>query len=207
MATLPLEVHELHEFLEKKEFFCYRKKDFQPIFLQFGAPARVSYHNAPICASHAVGKCVVDIIDSFGLDSDQEEVIKALVEKVQPDNAAHYIQEFNNESIEVNVWIKGFPEERYRVSLKIYVQTEISITSNWTGPPNITPAEMTEHKTRMVAIWKHAVGPHAVYVKRWTKCDDGSYNFDCINSWGEQEPFPQLKKDVIDWIFCISLYK
>ena len=105
--------------------------------------------------------------------------------------------------------MKGFPEEKYPVSLKIYVQTEISITSNWTGPPNITPAEMTEHKTRMVAIWNHSVGPHAVYVKKWTKCDDGSYNFDCINSWGEgplNQPTPQLEEKDFSDVYYVSLY-
>merc|ERR1712227_1138391 len=98
-------IQEFEKYLNKREFYCYFTKKLKEIRIEFGASAAVSDQGSvPFCASHAVGKCVVDIIDGFGLDCDQDKVIQTLAEAVQSDGEAHHIQEFNDELIDVEVW-------------------------------------------------------------------------------------------------------
>ena len=55
------------------------------------------------CSSHAVGKAIVEIIDGFTMDCDQDKIIEDLIKTVQPGRQATYIQEFANNSIEVEI--------------------------------------------------------------------------------------------------------
>ena len=60
----------------------------------------------PTCASHAIGKAIVEIIDGFNMDCDQKNIIQELIKTVQPSRQPSYISEFCNKSIEVEIWVK-----------------------------------------------------------------------------------------------------
>ena len=97
------------------------------------------------------------------------------------------------------------------VSLSLLVQPVDFVTKNWTGP-KMTPDEMKKNKTRMVACWNTGMGnqyaKHAVYVKNWTKAETGNnFNFDCSNSWGMIEKYPQLTEKDFTEKYYISITK
>ena len=109
------------------------------------------------------------------------------------------------------MWVKGQTSSSENVSLSLLVQPVDFVTKNWTGP-KMTPEKMKDHNTRMVACWNTGSGnqhaKHAVYVKNWTKAEtENSYNFDCINSWGQVEENPQLTEKDFSEKYYISITK
>ena len=166
--------------------------------------------NEDTCASHAVGKAIVEIIDGFRIDSDQENIIDELIKTVQPGRQATFIREFANKSIEIEIWSPGSRYKSRIVTISICVQSETINHSNWVGP-KMTPQELKAKNTRVVAVWKRknttVHSYHAVYVKNITK-SPGKTEFilDCVNSWGTQDPNPQISNRDISSLHYISLY-
>ena len=68
--------------------------------------------NDATCASHAVGKAVVEILDGFGLDCDQTQVIENLIERMQPNKEALSIERFHLKPCDVVVWGKGQSDDK-----------------------------------------------------------------------------------------------
>ena len=61
-----------------------------------GQPSVVSNQGTEdTCASHAVGKAIVEIIDRFRLNTDQDKIIEDLIKTVQPGRQETFIREFN----------------------------------------------------------------------------------------------------------------
>ena len=70
-----------------------------------GQPAVVSNQgNNLTCASHAMGKGVVEIINGHGMDCDQDKIIQDLITTVQPQKQPRHIDDFSNQSIDIDVW-------------------------------------------------------------------------------------------------------
>ena len=67
-----------------------------------GQPAVVSNQgNNLTCASHAVGKGVVEIINGLGMDCDQDKIIQDLITTVQPQKQPCHIDDFSNQPIDI----------------------------------------------------------------------------------------------------------
>ena len=122
----------------------------------------------PVCASHAVGKAVVGILDDAHYDCDQEKVIKTLIQNVQPDQTPTPIDEFHRQQVPIEVWKKEDTSKKL-VLLKLWVQrqTEIDV-KNWTGP-KITDKQRKEIHMGLVGIWRRGTKCHAVYIRRCRK--------------------------------------
>ena len=219
MKTVKENPKEMETFLchlQKKEFFDIVNQKLETLSEETeprpcpSQPASVSDQGSMhTCSSHCLAKCVVDIMDGFGLDCDQNQVIQELIRRGQPDQEPEWICCFNKKPIFVEVWVKGQESNKRLLSLSLLVQpTDYRghrVTSNWTGP-KMTPEMMKSHHTRMIACWKERPNfLHAIYVNTWTKTRN-SYDFDCINSHGEIDKFPQLKPNDISELYYISLY-
>merc|ERR1711892_610432 len=61
------------------------------------------------CASHSVGKAILEILDSVGWNGNQDEIIKTLIAIGQPDGLAQNPDIFNNEILKVKVVSKEDP--------------------------------------------------------------------------------------------------
>ena len=122
----------------------------------------------PVCASHAVGKAVVYILDVAGYDCDQKKIIDTLIQNVQPNETPTPIDEFHRQQVSIEVWKKEDTSKEL-ISLKLWVQrqTEIDV-KNWTGP-KITDKQRKVNHMGLVGIWKRGIESHAVYIKRCRK--------------------------------------
>ena len=166
------------------------------------------------CASHAVGKAIVEIIDGFRFDSDQEKIIEDLIKTVQPSLQPTFILEFANKSIEIEIWNPGYRSRSRIVTISIFVQSQTNVDQhNWIGP-KMTSQELKDKNTRVVAVWKRknttqsVHSYHAVYVKNITKSPGKTeFTLDCVNSWGDQQdPNPKISNRDISSLHYISLY-
>jgi len=143
--------------------------------------------NDPVCASHAVGKGVVGILDDCGFDvvKGQEQFINDIVNQVQPTAQAKNPDEFNKE--ELNVTIKSKTEgKEYDVKVKIDIQTDMRSSPK---PCWVDESELKEKKVKMIIRAQLPQGNHALFVKNY-KAD----SYQCINSWAKQ-PFLTVPKD------------
>ena len=127
------------------------------------------------CAIHAVGKAVVEILDGFGLDCDQTQVVKNLIERVQPNKKAVSIERFHMKPCDVVVWRKGQSDDKKKKSLNLWIQRQEVGEQYWSGP-KISDEERKENHMGLVGLWligdktyKH----HAVYVKSCKKITRG----------------------------------
>ena len=206
---LQLEQQKIHAFtsyLESRQFLDIEKnevnKNPQNVQTQVGIDREASY----ACASHALGNCVVDIIDSFGLNCNQDDITEALAKIKQ----AKYISQFNHESITVDVWVKGSsPPKYHEIELYLIVQPSyVNINGHF---PKMTRVQMDKYKTRMVGYWKNSKNGkqvnHAVYIKSWTMSEEQKYKYLCINSWrDERKPENEIQEEDISDIYYVSLY-
>ena len=116
-------------------------------------PAVVSDQgNNMTCASHAVGKGVVEIIDGLGMDCDQDKIIQDLITTVQPQKQPRHIDDFSNKSIDIEVWEPQMESSFLSPRITIMVQTQTRTNDiHWTGPL-MSPDMLQQHHTRMVAV-------------------------------------------------------
>ena len=70
----------------------------------------------PDCASHAVGGCVEEIIDSFDLDCDHRKIYEDLREKKQSNGEPLYISEFQKVILKVDVFEEVTSEKKLQGS-------------------------------------------------------------------------------------------
>ena len=172
----------LQHWLKERKFYNIKSKSLDlipevpPSPKPGSSPIPDDQGQQPVCTSHAVGKCVVDILDGFGYDCDQEEVVTSLKERVQPLSQAVQFEAFEGETISVKIWKKETDGSRSRsvsISLKVQRQSRVNI-ANWTGP--IQGKQLKEHHLSVAGIWDckpKALKPedryHAVYIKEIIK--------------------------------------
>ena len=118
-----------------------------------GQPAVVSNQgNNMTYSSHAVGKAGVEIIDGLGMDCDQDKIIQDLITTVQPQKLPCHIDDFSNQSIDIDVWEPRMESSFLSARITIMVQTQTRTNDlHWTGPL-MTPDMLQQHHTRMVAV-------------------------------------------------------
>ena len=178
----------LQDWLRKKQFYNIKSESLEgvaevPVVSPLpGSVPDVDYQGEePVCTSHAVGKCTVDILDGFGYDCSQEEIVKTLKERVQPKNEAVRFEEFQGVGINVSIWKRGTDCSKSRkvpICLKIQRQPRVNI-ANWRGP---VPRDlMKKHHLSVAGIWEynpHAGAQeerfHAVYIEEFIK-NPGKY--------------------------------
>ena len=106
-----------------------------------GQPAVVSDQGREgTCASHAVGKAVVDILDSMDDDCDQDKIIENLVEKVQPNRDGARITDYMDKQIDVVYWEKGLESTATQARITLKVQTQTGVT------PSMSPQQLRYNK-------------------------------------------------------------
>lgn len=199
--------------MRKKEFFNVYSKAPEKFGIdtsfpiQVGQPASFSDQGLmPTCASHALGKAVVSILDSFGLDCDQESIIKELIDKVQPFsrsiNQGQFLYKFNRMSCSIEIWDPD-DKNKQKVEVGMIVQKDPDfLDSSWAG----TLFDLDVFPSRIVAVWNRKTGDmhnyHAVFVD---KIENNIFH--CINSWGDSNN-PTLKLDKKDLceLHYVTLY-
>ena len=170
----------LQEWLGKKLFYNIKNNSLECVVPASPVPGAIPVPDdqleEPVCTSHAVGKCTVDILDGFGYDCSQEEIVKTLKDRVQPKHEAVGFEKFDGLAIKVRIWKKGTDRSRSRiVSIchKIQRQSRVNI-ANWRGP---VPRElMKEHHLSVAGIWDYNPNAraqeerfHAVYIEEFIK--------------------------------------
>jgi len=177
-------------------------------------PAAPSKQCGLVCASHAVGKAIVDILDSIGWDAEQKKIIDDLIAKVQPNGQAENPDKFNGVKIKVFVTNQEESDRTAEITIAIRVQSRFGEKLERPHTYNTVPAPdnlVVEEKLRMVLrwdMWKNEDNdyvPHAIYANEYKK-DDKEYA--CINSWGEEEKYPMVdRKEIyaIDYISIIQI--
>jgi len=161
------------------------------------------------CASHAVGKAILEILDSVGWDADQKTIIDALIEKFQRNGQPENPDIFNNEIVKVKVTNKEVQERNGEVDLEIKIQTHFGRSLGphafKTVPINV---DLQKQRMRMVLRWdmydtsKRQYTPHAIYAKEY-RFDTEKYS--CINSWGDEQDNPQISKSDVEAIYFVSI--
>ena len=125
------------------------------------------------CAGHSVGKAVTEILDTYGFDTNQEAIVQDCIKKVQSDNLARHVHDYNEKAISVEIWDKNDSSEQHKIDVKLLIQSERGINDpSWKGP-KMTENELDQYHTRMVAVWRTGSGNahnyHAVFVKKIEK--------------------------------------
>merc|ERR1711892_432474 len=174
-------------------------------------PAAPSNQRGLVCASHAVGKAIVEILDSIGWNAEQKKIINDLIAKVQSNGQAENPDKFNGVKFKVFVTNQEESEKNAEITIAIRVQSRFGEKLERPHTYNTVPApdvNLVEEKLRMVLrwdMWKNEDNdfvPHAIYAKEYKK-DDKEYA--CINSWGEVEKYPTIDRKEIYAIDYISI--
>jgi len=152
------------------------------------------------CSSHAVGKAVLDILDSAGWDAEQEQIIQAVKAKLQPGGSRENPDQCDGVKIKVNVKNKEDPRKCGDINLEVGVQGFLS---------NVPVADdLVANRVRMVIRWKmwncnlNNYDPHAIYAKEFNKATE---TFSCINSWNNNLGYPEIHKAEVQAIYYITI--
>ncbi len=171
----------LQDWLGKRQFYNIKSESLECVEvlgspLPGASPFTDDQGEEPVCTSHAVGECTVDILDGFGYDCSQEEIVRSLKEHVQPNHKAVRFEKFDGAGLNVSIWKKGTDSTKTRkvpIWLKIQRQPGVNI-ANWKGP---VPRElMKEHHLSVAGIWDYNSNArneeeryHAVYIEEFIK--------------------------------------
>ena len=152
------------------------------------------------CSSHAVGKAVLDILDSAGWDAEQDDVIQAVKAKFQPGVCRENPDHCNGVMVKIRVKNKEDPRKGGDINLEVGVQGFLT---------NLPVADdLVANKVRMVIRWKmwncnlNAYDPHAIYAKEF---DKATKIFSCINSWNNNLGYPEIHKTDVEAIYYITI--
>ena len=99
-----------------------------------------------------------------------DKIIADLISTVQPQKQPRHIDDFSNQSIDIDVWEPQMESSFLTPRITIMVQTQTRTNDlHWTGPL-MSPDMLQQHNTRMVAVWKtglqSAHSYHAVYANK-----------------------------------------
>ena len=164
-----------------------RRSPVQLTFPTSAAPVPSDQGQFPVCASHAIGKAVVGILDECGCDviGGQEKVIEDLVLQVQPNKQAENPDRFHGEIL--NIAIKEKKNRKTNdVKVRIDVQTDPS-----TSPKPCNEA-MDRSKLIKMVIRARMPSNHAIFAEEYDELND---RFNCINSWDGIDPRPIIKNN------------
>jgi len=161
------------------------------------------------CSSHAIGKAMLDILDKFGWNADQEEIIRALIAEVQPNmpgqdpnKQRRNPDKFKNVTIKINVCNKGNNHQNGDIYAEVGVQA-----FKHNIPVNI---DLVANNVRMVLRWNmwninlNDYDAHAIYADG-NGYDTATERFSCINSWNNTQGFPKIHKSDIGAIYYITM--
>jgi len=161
------------------------------------------------CASHSVGKAILEILDSVGWNGNQDEIIKTLIAIGQPDGLAQNPDIFNNEILKVKVFSKEDPGMNGDVRLEIRIQNrwgkKLAPHAFRTVPVSV---ELDANKIKMVLRWdmydntEKCYKLHAVYAKEYNPVLE---KYSCINSWGDDQDKPQISKSDVESIYYVTI--
>lgn len=170
-----------------------------------GSKPFVSNQIGGTCASHSIGKAILDYLDDLGIDAVQENIIQALIAEVQPDHSPKNPDEFDKKQIKVRISEKGNADRTEDVTLEVRVLTQrgkVDPTDNIFKTVPITDPDM---KMKMVLRWITPYGHHAIYSEHYEMSTE---TYSCLNSWGKNEPRkPKLLASMIYAIDYISIAK
>ena len=178
----------LQDWLWKRQFYNIKSESLEHVVevltspVPGASPVPDDQGEEPVCTSHAVGKCTVDILDGFGYDCSQEEIVKGLKERVQPNHEAVRFEQFDGVGLNVSIWKRGTDSSNSRkvpICLKIQRQSRVNI-ANWRGP--VRRDLLKEHHLSVAGIWEYNSNAgleeeryHAVYIEDFTK-NPGTFN-------------------------------
>jgi len=152
------------------------------------------------CSSHAIGKAVLEILDSAGWDADQEDIIQAVKAKLQPTGSRENPDQCDGVKIKVHVKNKEDPGKHGDIHLEIGVQGFVT---------NVPVAEdLVAKRVGMVIRWKmwncnlNAYDPHAIYARGFDKTTE---IYSCINSWKNMLGYPEIHKTDVEAIYYITI--
>ena len=184
-------------------------KKFSGAYVQVGQPAEVSDQGTKLtCASHAMGKVLVEILNNFYLDCDQKKIIEDLITNVQPTGEAVPIYKFNFSKIDLEFW-DSTSEKQEKIQIQMVIQHKI-VNESWKIPA-MSLQELDEHNTKVLAVYKPPKQPntfHAVFVKSFEENpkNKNEYTFYCLNSWGDEiDPEPVISSKDMVALHYISL--
>ena len=210
--------------LRQKEIFDIsdkKMKKIQEFIVHFpvGQPAVFSDQGTdPTCASHAMGKVLVEILNKYDLDCSQDKIIDDFISLVQPDKQPVTINKFNFTNIDLKFW-EGNDEktaEERKVTLVVQHQVtknktkasfffpSTNLLETWkTWKPAMDKKQLENYNTKILAVYQPTSAKylsHAVFVQDFIhRLGPNDYIFKCINSWGEQSK-PELEimsKDIL----------
>ena len=155
-------------YLRRKKIFDIRDRRLKPL-QQFtshdfvGQPAVVGDQGQdPTCASHAVGKAVVEVLNGFNLECNQDKIIDTLVNVVQPDKTCVQIQEFNHQQIDLEFWDKGSETSGFtEARITLLVQPEAVNNITWKEPAMTLNQLNDNRNSRMIAVYQ--TGPKGTH--------------------------------------------
>jgi len=162
------------------------------------------------CASHAVGKAILEILDYVGWDADQETIIDSLIKKFQSNLQAENPDIFNDEMIKVHVTKKEDKSNLMDVEVEIHIQRQIGQMIGSHTYDNTSPivANREENGLRMVLDWDWfdsndgQYKPHAIYAREYSTKTE---KYSCINSWGRVFGEPQVSKADVRAVYYVSI--
>ena len=166
------------------------------------------YHT---CASHAVGKAILEILDSVGWDADQNIIIDALIKKFQPNLEPENPDIFNEGIVKVHITNKEDRSKTMDVEVEISIQRQIAQMIEPHAYVNTSPTvpNLEETRLRIVLDWDWfdcsdgQYKPHAIYAKQYSTA---TKKYSCINnSWGPVVMEPQVSKDDIRGVYYVSI--
>merc|ERR1719320_649275 len=139
------------------------------------------------CASHAVGKAVLEILDSVGWDADQNIIIDTLIKKFQPDHEPENPDVFNEGTVKVHITNKEDKSKAMDIEVEIGIQRQTARKVEPHAYTNTSPTvtNLEENRLRIVLDWDwfdYSDGkykPHAVYAKKYSTVTE---KYSCINS-------------------------
>jgi len=172
----------------------------------------VSEQAGPVCASHSVGKAIIDILDDLGFNADQDEIINRLVMEVQNGRFAKNPDEFKGKKINVCITEKDGAKKVDEVKIELRVLTHWGDVDRDNNTFKTEPVPALESQMKKVLRWdiglaadsRTYTGPHAIYA---TDYDEKSGNYSCLNSWGDEMKTPKVHNSRIYAVDYISIKK
>ena len=149
--------------------------------------------------SYAVGKAVVDILDTNGWEVEEDDIVDAVNTKTT-DEQGQNPDQYNGVTLKVHVNKK----EDKEIAGDIYVEVRVQ------GVCADVPVgeDLLARGVGMVLRWNmwnsniNKYDPHSIYGKEYNKDTE---NYSCINKWENTTGFPQIHKSDVEAVYYITI--
>ena len=148
------------------------------------------------CYAHAVGKGLVQIIDRWGLDCDQDAVIKTLENRVGTEPKPYGA--FDNITLTVRTFMKGQADNFEDYDIRILSQVDINHLGGVI--PRMTKEDLIVKQ--MALVLTSMSEKHAMFVESY---DPSKQEYHAINSWGQKDPRPVVPIADVDSLDYIQI--